>query len=129
MNTKTRKRHRRMLDELQKLADKACDSDRLFFERKRDRSYRIRRSRRAEVLQNHLLSPGEFDSRLPPGLAWFVARCKREVRRIWFGRPPMSMDFNDMLMPFRSGSPSIDPGPRQGSGIGRGHVNCCRWIH
>jgi type II secretory pathway predicted ATPase ExeA len=35
MKTKTRKRHRRMLEELQKLVDKACDSDRLFFERKR----------------------------------------------------------------------------------------------
>jgi hypothetical protein len=67
MNTKTRKQHRRMLEELQKLVDKACDSDRLFFERKRDRKYRIRRSHRAEILQNHLLSRGEFDSRLPPG--------------------------------------------------------------
>lgn len=73
MNTKTRKQHRRMLEELQKLVDKACDSGRLFFERKRDRKYRIRRSHRAEILQNHLLSRGEFDSRLPPGLAWFVA--------------------------------------------------------
>jgi hypothetical protein len=63
MNTKTRKQHRRMLEELQKLVDKACDSDRLFFERKRDRKYRIRRSHRAEILQNHLLSRDEFDSR------------------------------------------------------------------
>jgi hypothetical protein len=73
MNTKTRKQHRRMLEELQKLVDKASDSDRLFFERKRDRKYRIRRSHRAEILQNHLLSRCEFDSRLPPDLDWFVA--------------------------------------------------------
>jgi hypothetical protein len=73
MNTKIRKQHRRMLEELQKLVDKACGSDRLFSERKRDRKCRIRRSPRAEILQNHLFSRGEFDSRLPPGLAWFVA--------------------------------------------------------
>ncbi|MGX9428506.1 MULTISPECIES: hypothetical protein [Bradyrhizobium] len=65
-----------MLEELQKLVDKACDSDRLFFERKRDRKHRIRRSHRAEILQNHLLSRGKFDSRLPSGLAWFtIVKC------------------------------------------------------
>jgi hypothetical protein len=96
MNMKTRKQHRRMLEELQKLVDKACDSGRLFFERKRDRKYRIRRSHRAEILQNHLLSRAEFDGRLPPGLAWFVAvknLCDGVRLRAFV--PPFGRDLTD----------------------------------
>jgi hypothetical protein len=60
------------LQELQKLVEKACESDRLFFERRPERQHRIRRSHRAEVMQSALFSRGTFDCRLPPGVALFT---------------------------------------------------------
>ena len=59
---------RRQLQKLAELVDKACAADRAYFERRPDREHRIRRSHRAEILQNDLLGSG--DSRLPPGIAW-----------------------------------------------------------
>jgi putative DNA primase/helicase len=41
-------------------------------------------------------------------------RWKCEGRRVRIARPPMGMDFNDTLIPFRSGSPFTYPPPGKG---------------
>ena len=58
-------------DDLLKLVDKATDTDRMFFERRRKRRFRVRRCHRAEIVQNALIEgkPPE----VPPGMAWFAA--------------------------------------------------------
>ena len=42
-------------DDLLKLVDKATDTDRMFFERRRKRRFRVRRCHRAEIVQNALI--------------------------------------------------------------------------
>ena len=63
---------RRQIQKLQVAVDKACAADAAYFERRPNREHRLRRSFKAEVLQNHLMSSGEMDSRLEPGLGWFT---------------------------------------------------------
>jgi len=61
---------RRQIEKLAELVDQACAADRAYFERRPDREHRLRRSFKAEIQQNELLSGGEFDARLPPGMCW-----------------------------------------------------------
>jgi hypothetical protein len=67
--TKNREQQRR-LRELQKLVDKATESDRLYFERYPQRRHRVRLSHRAEIDQNELL--GGEPLPVPPGFRWFT---------------------------------------------------------
>ena len=68
----TTRNQRRQIQKLAELVDKACAADAAYFKRRPDREHRLRRSYRAEVLQNHLLSNGEIGTSLGRGLAWFT---------------------------------------------------------
>ncbi len=61
-----RRQIKRLSDEL----DTLLNADRNFFERRPDRSYRIRRCFRPEIEINGLISPEMRE--LEPGMAWFT---------------------------------------------------------
>jgi hypothetical protein len=66
LSRQTKRRIKRLGDEL----DVLLGADRNFFERRPDRSYRIRRCFRQEIEINQLMSP---EMRKPlPGLTWFT---------------------------------------------------------
>ena len=66
---KTTRAQRRELKKLAVLVDRACESDRMFFERFPQRRHRVRRSHSAEARQEEILR-GE-PLRPHPRFAWF----------------------------------------------------------
>jgi len=55
---------------LGKQVKRALQSDKLFFERRPERMYRVRLSHSAEIRQNEIAAGAPFDA--PPGFLWFT---------------------------------------------------------